>query len=89
MRSSSLSDENTSRSDTNDETHFSKGKMSSREKNMQILPTKASSIDEESSLPYDYGKSELPPMYVDIQEEIEKNLSDTNTILSQLKKLQA
>ena len=56
---------------------------------MQILPTKASSIDEESSLPYDYGKSELPPMYVDIQEEIEKNLSDTNTILSQLKKLQA
>ena len=55
---------------------------------MQILPTKASSIDnEESSVPYEYGKSELPPLYVDIQEEIERNLTDANTILSQLKKL--
>ena len=50
---------------------------------MQILPTKASSKDdEESSLPYDYGKSELPPMYVDIQEDVEKNLINSGKILS-------
>ena len=55
---------------------------------MQILPTKASSKDdEESSLPYDYGKSELPPMYVDIQEDVEKNLTDANATLTILKKL--
>lgn len=58
---------------------------------MQILATKASSIDnEDSSLSKDeFNKCELPPMYVDIQEEIERNLTDANTILSQLKKLQA
>lgn len=58
---------------------------------MQILATKASSIDnEDSSLSKDeFNKCELPPLYVDIQEEIERNLTDANTILSQLKKLQA
>lgn len=58
---------------------------------MQILATKASSIDnEDSSLSKDeFNKCELPPMYVDIQEEIERNLTDANSILSQLKKLQA
>lgn len=58
---------------------------------MQILATKASSIDnEDSSLSKDeFNKCELPPLYVDIQEEIERNLTDANSILSQLKKLQA
>ena len=58
---------------------------------MQILATKASSIDnEDSSLSKDeFNKCELPPLYVDIQEEIERNLTDANTILLQLKKLQA
>lgn len=58
---------------------------------MQILATKASSVDnEDSSLSKDeFNKCELPPLYVDIQEEIERNLTDANSILSQLKKLQA
>ena len=58
---------------------------------MQILATKASSVDnEDSSLSKDeFNKCELPPLYVDIQEEIERNLTDANIILSQLKKLQA
>ena len=52
------------------------------------LQTNASSRDDmESNI--EYGKTELPPLYVDIQDEIERNLTDANKIFSQLKKMQA
>lgn len=67
LRNSSLSDDSggTGRSTEVFEQN-EKSKNSSRDKNNMMLATKASSIDEESSLNYEYGKNELPPMYVDI-----------------------
>jgi hypothetical protein len=50
------------------------------------MHTKASSHDDiESNV--EYGKTELPPLYVDIQDEIERNLNSANQIFSQLKKM--
>lgn len=50
------------------------------------MQTKASSHDDiESSI--EYGKTELPPLYVDIQDEIERNLASANLIFGQIKKM--
>lgn len=54
------------------------------------MATKASMEEEsESSGRMQYGKENLPPLYVDIQEEIVRNLTQVETTFTQLKKLQA
>ena len=47
------------------------------------------SHDEEASSFIEYGQSELPPLYIDVQGEVEKNLQDANANFLQLKKLHA
>lgn len=43
------------------------------------MQTKASSHDDQESN-IEYGKTELPPLYVDIQDEIERNLAEASKI---------
>ena len=57
MRSSTLSDDSTVRSEPE-----------------EIKETKADSVDSNEKGAVDYSRQNLPPLYVDIQEEIEKNL---------------
>jgi hypothetical protein len=57
---------------------------------MPMLATKDSSGDSiEEEAMTDFKSAELPPLYVDIQEEIEMNMEDANNKFAQLKKLQA
>ena len=57
---------------------------------MGALPTNTSSDQIDDEVAYiEYGKKELPPMYVDLQEEIERNLSEATSIFAKLRTLQA
>ena len=51
-----------------------------RSEHEEIKETKADSIDSgEHKGAVDFGRQNLPPLYVDIQEEIEKNLQTAQT----------
>ena len=60
-----------------------------QDKNIHVLPTKASSdsVSEDNSI--DYGLKSNQPFYVEVQEEVERKLSESEEILKELRKNQA
>ena len=53
---------------------------------MHLLETKDSSGEDPQNFS-DYGKNELPPIYVDLQEDIEANLKDIDIKYTKLLKM--